>query len=677
MKKFIKTFALLSSFTMLFGFASCADSGDSSGNQTASVNQNDSLSLVSAYDSLTIAEEIAGTSISLPSGVSGYDDVTVTWESAEPGIIEAATGTVTAKDGSEYDLVTLTATLKNEKGKTLTKVFTVKVYQNSALLDEEAVLNLAFIQLKSILTSPVYAWSETEFDGKITIRDSEVSVNLETDNTEAVVIENSKITIYRNIYDIPVNITAELTCGTASKTETVALNLPAVTKFVSVKTGSYTNSDYVKTRTLILDPSTGTFDYLYVTEETYTSGDNAGSTETDKDGMKGTYVLSEDGKNITLTVNKILLPELTGTDTYYTKQEFLDAMGKLYKEVFKAMKAYEEKQTMNTAYTFMKSIYAVNGGTFTGADFESYVCEQFNLNSYAEITEEQKEMFLAGVTVEEKEEKYDAAQAFGVTDFVELPLKQVLTSLQAFESKQTIDNAVAFMVANNLDNGTAITKASYEESVCKLYSFESIADFEKDENAETKAVYLTEIGKTASSVKENLLTALNLDADSSWSKINSAYSTENTNLWNAIISGSDEVIKKVFNVDWWYYTDVLSTFEIDYQDLTDENYSVRAGIIISSVYDSSKKWYEQTGNYFGNTYSYAVYLGSGYLKFNGSYYYFDEGEWNDDYSQFIWTDSDTSETKTFTFTDNGETVTVTCGSQSAEITFHSTSILEL
>ena len=113
MKKNVKIFTLLASVAMLFTVISCKDPSSSENDDPSASN------LELAYEALTIQTRIAGDSITLPSKVSIYDDVSVTWESYNPDIITISSGSetaaVTRKDGTGEDLVNLTATLKDQE----------------------------------------------------------------------------------------------------------------------------------------------------------------------------------------------------------------------------------------------------------------------------------------------------------------------------------------------------------------------------------------------------------------------------------------------------------------------------------------------------------------------------------------------------------------------------------
>ncbi|GEM_PF-7044988 len=251
MKKSGKIIALLMSAAMIMGFFSCSAEDDSTSKSALEI----------AASNLSVVSETAGDEpIDLPLFASGgaKETVTVTWVSSDNSVIdpysfldEYVQAAVTPKTGTGFDTVTLTATLTDSKGNKATRAFKVKVYQSSAAVSDSKILKMASDRLASILVAPGLAWSETAFNGKISVNGEDVTVTFEESDDvkyigtsalqsgeyKAVKIQGSDdglynyyIGIFRTLYAKNVNVKAHLAYNGQTLDKTYKLNLPAITK---------------------------------------------------------------------------------------------------------------------------------------------------------------------------------------------------------------------------------------------------------------------------------------------------------------------------------------------------------------------------------------------------------------------------------------------------------------
>lgn len=654
MKKFIKVFAAITGAALMFAFASCEDSSDP---------KKSDLELAS--EALTIIDEVYTNEINLPKGVAPYSDVTVTWVSSDTTIISYNESEriwdVTPKVGEGVDTVILTATLK-EGESTITKEFTVKVPQSSAVLDDAAIVDAAIALVKSYLVTPVYQYYEFPFDGTITIRGKDVAVTFTTDNEKAVhlpTVSEPYIVVSRNIYDVTAKINGTFTLGTVSKPLEINLVLPAVTKFAythkDVNTTASPNYIYENSSILTFNPSKHTFEYEFRDMTTYTSGDNKGETEGSNGGYKGTYVLDPEKGTIRVTVDKLCASYFGDGKTYYTASGILDYLGKQYKGMLKAMEAFEKNPTLDNAYAYVAAGAFMGGKEYTRADFDNEILQMSGLTAIEDLDKAEnadiKERVINSYLVEEMQMKYSGMNSFGMTDVVSLPPKSLITAMNAYETSKTVDNAVNFVVPNMLWKFNVYTKAQSIRDACSHFGVENISDFELEANADKKAAFLTKVDDDFNTAMTQLIGDLKLEKTASMSAVSSAYDTLYAKQWKDADAAVNTAVAADFPVERYFIKDALCKYEIDRFALDDESYSARAELNMEGIYDSTKPWYQQYGGYRDED-GHVIRPLDNELKYGGKYYY--RGTWNEAHTIYTWVpDKDEAgETTTFTVTDN-------------------------
>lgn len=404
MKKNVKIFTLLASVAMLFTVISCKDPSSSENDDPSASN------LELAYEALTIQTRIAGDSITLPSKVSIYDDVSVTWESDNPDIITISSGSetaaVTRKDGTGEDLVKLTATLKDQENNVKEKEFTVTVLQKDKSLSDEEILELAAEEFKALFTVPDKAWEKLSVPETLTVQNKTVNVQVSTSDVE--VTNKGDFIIQKNIVVTRPEFTGILTLGNTSKTCKVTLELPAITRFESKKTETYNyynnnvdgQEEITYTTILTLDPKSNKFEGLEERKTVIYAGNDVVQEESYTDGIRGTYTVDESNKEITLSYTEVYTNKPSeGKFAWMTKAEMVQEVSKTYRDVFDAFKAYEEAdpKTLDTAYAAYSIMQTFGGKVLTKEEFLKdfgFASEEAFINS----TEDEKTAFFAKIS---------------------------------------------------------------------------------------------------------------------------------------------------------------------------------------------------------------------------------------------------------------------------------------
>ena len=329
-----RIFALITALSLFsITVISCGGQDD---NNTPSAKDN---TLSKAYDLLHIQETVTGaeTLITLPQTVSGYEDVSVTWQSSNTAII-AADGTVTARDGTESDTVTLTATL-TYKDDSLTKTFTVTVYQKQKVLTDSEIVAAAVAKF-SFAYAGKYAYEQYEAPSSITVNDKTVTVEYNSTNTEFLNVSGNKINVYKTLYDNTVTLTVTFKYNEESASNVYEVEIPANTVFAINEGDNY----YERTAKITFDPSNHTG--IIEDSTIYTDG----SKDNDVNNAKFTYTLDKDNNQITVTATHIYNED---AGEWFTINEVADYMVQTYEKMFDLLEVLENEPTYQNMYNVM------------------------------------------------------------------------------------------------------------------------------------------------------------------------------------------------------------------------------------------------------------------------------------------------------------------------------------
>ena len=182
--------------------------------------------LAAAKNALSISSTVSSgsTSINLPNSVTGYDGVSVTWASSNSSIVSGA-GTVSAPAASGTSSVTLTATL-TYGGKTETKDFPVTVENDWAAYLENAKTKLVLSDssLPSSADSIILPSSVADYSG--------VSVAW-TSSKPSVISAAGKVSPEEGSGSTIVTLTATLSCGTKTAAKTFNVSVMQKAKVIT------------------------------------------------------------------------------------------------------------------------------------------------------------------------------------------------------------------------------------------------------------------------------------------------------------------------------------------------------------------------------------------------------------------------------------------------------------
>ena len=307
--------------------------------------------LVDAYAAMSdelIPSVVTGNSISLPTTVSGYSDVTITWTSSDSEIINTATGAVTHKEGSDYDVVTLTATL-TYGGKTKTKEYSVMVTQKDKELTDDEILEAAKNEV-------VINYSGENFFEELEIPET-VKVNGKTVNIAFAIPEDSvnaktnwkgNVEIEKDIIEQTAKIILTLSYNEKTTTKDVSITVPAATEFI-YNGYDYSSDELTQTETITFDPSTKT-----LTREASWIG-YVGT------GTQYSYEVLGNHK-IKVTTIKV-----KSRGKWSTLEEMAEKYTSMYTEMIKLMK--NPPSTYSELYESFKAVYLSNAGE--GASYMS------------------------------------------------------------------------------------------------------------------------------------------------------------------------------------------------------------------------------------------------------------------------------------------------------------------
>lgn len=239
--------------------------------------------------------------ISLPISMNGYDGVTINWTSSNSSIISNE-GVVIHPAGTGTTAVDLTATITKGSASVI-KVITVTVNHECEDLTDEDYITQAKTLLSFEYTKDVYIDQIVVLPQSVAAYGQSVSVVWSTSNTDYLELNEAKTecTVHRDIVDVPVNLVASLSYGSATGSKTIEVTveyIPMISAtFVSGATVIYTFS---KT-------SDGT--YNLVTDYTSSSGK--------KTKLKYTYTADTSAKRMTTTVVENCIDEVwTEKQTY-------------------------------------------------------------------------------------------------------------------------------------------------------------------------------------------------------------------------------------------------------------------------------------------------------------------------------------------------------------------------
>jgi hypothetical protein len=330
-KKLITLFSVIS--LIAFSFASCNSNDDKK-------PEAEDTTLIDAKEALTIQTVVAAdeTSITLPSKVTGFDDVSVTWASANTAVI-TSDGTVTAEEGTASTSVTLTATLTYGTQKE-TKTFTVSVYQKSHELTDAEILDAAIAKFNFDYDS-TKAYNVIDVPETIAVSSKTVTVAYDSSNTNAVKYDSDKVYVYGGFTAASATLTATFSYNGSTKTVIENLTIPAITEFKFIDD---TDADTKVTSSVKFNSSSKGI-YNEVKEA---------KTEDGKDSIDKTefnYVLNAASSQITITATKIYnedeekMMTIDQMVSYYSK-----SVKQAYKNMINAIKTLESEPTYENLY---------------------------------------------------------------------------------------------------------------------------------------------------------------------------------------------------------------------------------------------------------------------------------------------------------------------------------------
>ncbi|MCK9170683.1 MAG: hypothetical protein M0P01_09735 [Treponema sp.] len=215
---FIQVFLL----TSICFFVSCSQPASSNTDNTSTSNTNSdatTVSNVAAELSATISTAVnTADPITLPTEISGYDDVAITWTSDKTAVI-SNDGIVTLPE--ETTTVTLTATIK-KGSESLTKTISVTVYAKGATLTDSDEAELA----KSALTITCIAIGDTlsSVTDNLTLPSTVNGLTVTWGSSNETVITAAG-TVTRQDSNTEVTLTATITKNAASVQKTFTLTV--------------------------------------------------------------------------------------------------------------------------------------------------------------------------------------------------------------------------------------------------------------------------------------------------------------------------------------------------------------------------------------------------------------------------------------------------------------------
>lgn len=267
------------------------------------------MTLENAYNALSIPQEIAD-EYELPTKISGFNAVTITWTSTETGIIDDSNKIILPSTSDKN--ATLTATLEY-KGNSKTKVFSVKLIATSTELSDEEIVSLAKDQLTFIYDQNNYADQIVPVQNELQIRGKTVTITWsKVGNDKHLKYDSTKnqFTIHRDIIDTTNSVTANLSLNLASDTKIFPVpiaRVPIIRTYGVSTNGIDTYEIYFK--------FDGT-NFEYKLYETTDEGESVHQAE----GRRGTYTVNNGV--ITITVTEVQSKRILNTNLgWYKKGE--------------------------------------------------------------------------------------------------------------------------------------------------------------------------------------------------------------------------------------------------------------------------------------------------------------------------------------------------------------------
>lgn len=285
-----------------------------------------------AKEALSIPTDVPAdvNKITLPTSISGYTGVSVSWSSGKTSVI-SNTGAITHENGTGSTSVTLTATLSCGT-KTAAKTFNVSVMQKAKVITAADILNMAVENLSATINSlidpSIYYPQSIQLPGSITVNDGsgtqknvsiswnsvaderhlragEKRIYTDMNSYYSTTVSPDYVTIYRDIRVVSTSANVTLSYGGETKTCDIAVSIPPVTSFSSRSTsGDYSDHTVIEGDTITRTISGGGTKY----------------TITNLDTAK---------QEISVTVNQIYMgqPDSSGTVQYswMTKNEVISA----------------------------------------------------------------------------------------------------------------------------------------------------------------------------------------------------------------------------------------------------------------------------------------------------------------------------------------------------------------
>jgi len=326
-----------------------------------------------AKEALSIPTDVPAdvNKITLPSSISGYTGVSVSWSSGKTSVI-SNTGAITHENGTGSTSVTLTATLSCGET-TAKKTFNVSVMQKAKVITAADILNMAVENLSATINSlidpSIYYPQSIQLPGSITVNDGsgtqknvsiswnsvaderhlragEKRIYTDMNSYYSTTVSPDYVTIYRDIRVVSTSANVILSYGGETKTCDIAVSIPPVTS-CSIR---YTSGDYS--------------DHTVIEGDTITRTISGGGT---KYTIKNLDTAKQEVSVVTTQI-RLGLPDSSGTVQYswMTKSDVVQVYKNAVLERFKAFRKVNSNPTIENL--LVVAIMESRGSTKTEDD---------------------------------------------------------------------------------------------------------------------------------------------------------------------------------------------------------------------------------------------------------------------------------------------------------------------
>ena len=364
---------ILTTLCSLFILAGCSNPVDGTNDNTknndsggSETNADYTADIAAAKKLLDLADSVIPNGsiveIELPSEVSGYSGVSISWASNNTIItVNGNTGYVSSPSISTP--VTMTATL-SEGTVSDTETFVVKVFsQTDTNITNEDYLEAA----KAALSVEYDTDSATQVITLPTeLENFDTTVTWKTSNTNKASLYSSssvtRCTFYGSISDSTVTLTATLTRNSKTTTKQFVLTLPKITQArYYFENLTYNNVNANSTEKYVFEANTITY--------TYTVNADSDDTVLETKGTKYTFTADDDKNIITVSVSQSLLNGI-----WYTKSEAGIYGKNLCNEMFNAWEDCESSPTKESLLkVFVPGIFGKSYSEVTSSEIDKAI----------------------------------------------------------------------------------------------------------------------------------------------------------------------------------------------------------------------------------------------------------------------------------------------------------------